>query len=519
MQVIFHRVLDVATLKAQLKANASTHRLVSLAGYGHPNYPKFAAIWHPSTGHPTQALLLDCRIDEVPGVIQDAAARSGMMPTIVTTTYGTSGGQSDIRWHFVLEESSVPFSALKFMHSADVDTFRNTLWSGPTETVPDYGVMSFDAIGVSSATPIAYTGLLYPKELPSVARGFTSAVVHSANTFVGFEQDRVTRAMRSGWCRPDIVVPAPFAAEPRLVAWAWRDDVFDEWPISMADPTYNGGAVVLGPFRMSQWTDWTAPLYYSPDWRPWRVAVSSFGYEDPVCCIVYTKRLVPLARSFEVVDARELDPPNRIDKFKLSPKSYAFGAGSLDWGRSPYERWEIRGLAEQRPERFTPQVLEVLPTADGTLPTLGSPPSLLSITAQGVTPARGRGAGHGLLEGKTVIPIGSGGTGGGFPGPGGTGNLPEPGQFGIHRYKVIDKWVRDRLETRGARSAQLAVARGGRLVINRGYTNGELGYPGEPAAQAPHGARERVQGLDRHGRDRPLDAARRQSGRARPAGR
>ncbi len=476
MDAIFLRELDTTTLKARLKLHAPSYRLVSLAAYGHPDSPKFAAIWHKSTGHPKQALLLDCSSDELPEVLETAALRAGMMPTIVTSNYGSFQAEeiTAVRWHFVLEASNVPFSALNFVQSVPYDSFLNAVWSGPTDTLPDYDVMSFDAIGLSFRKNVLFTALLYPKEKPSVARGMIATWLPKGASAGSFELDEITKGMRTGWCRPDIVVPAPFASQERLVVSAWRDDVFTAWPVSMADPNYKGGAAVVGPFKMSQWATATAGI--SDSWIPWRVSVSGYGYHDPVCCIVYARALQPLGRSFVVVDARAANPPDRIGTVSLpAVKVGSFGSGAAHWGASPYERWEMRALA-QRPAARVRRVAAALPTSDGTLPSERS----LSLTLSSASPAsdgqRVRGSLLALVGDGAAIPVGSGG-GGGFPGPQGSGNLPQPGPVGFNRYEALDAWVRERLETRGARSAQLAVARGGRLVINRGYTNGELGYP------------------------------------------
>jgi hypothetical protein len=80
---------------------------------------------------------------------------------------------------------------------------------------------------------------------------------------------------------------------------------------------------------------------------------------------------------------------------------------------------------------------------------------------------------------KTIIPTSGGGGGGG----GGSLLIPNSvldaggALLTAKRYLKLDAWVHERLETYGARSAQLVIVVGGRLVVCRGYVLAELGYP------------------------------------------
>jgi hypothetical protein len=68
-------------------------------------------------------------------------------------------------------------------------------------------------------------------------------------------------------------------------------------------------------------------------------------------------------------------------------------------------------------------------------------------------------------------------TGGGFDDDPVMSEGTQPGELAFNRYDRIDDWVRSRLEGSGARGAQVAIARGGKLVVSRAYTLAEEGYP------------------------------------------
>jgi hypothetical protein len=458
-------------------------RLVSLSAYGDPENPEYAAIWHHDPGHPTQALALRVKAGEL-GVIEEMWNTYGMLPTVVTAVYGPAAPGSDydiegsnVRWNFVFEKSPQLYSDMQFFHWVPYDTLYQAQRAGPPEgfqgsvfggssSAPDRDIVSFDVIRTESGT-VAYTGLLYPKTTPPVGTGLNTVNVTNPPGNATWENHSDTRALRSGWARPELAVPHPAGVGgERTVVTQWRDDVLGPWPSNMVDGSFTGGAVVVGPIGL--WNiqgahdDMTAKGYL-----PYRIAVSG-SWSEARACIVYARSTVVLERKFVVVDARDPSPPLRIGgKIKGAAKHRLFDALAPNQQGSWHTKSELRGL--------------------GGIGAFGQPrQSLLASRSNPSVGARSSARSfEGLLSAvrsvggfDEVYPVGGSTDGGLFGGSAGASASSAQGQnLPFNRYKKIDDWVRAHLESSGGRAAQVAIARGGKLVVSRAYTLAEHNCP------------------------------------------
>jgi len=468
-------------------------RCVSLAAFGHPEAPWFAAIWHYEEGRPYQEPLLNVSQDEVEDAIVQKHAETGMLPVLVTASYGDAGPAqwnevqhvTDIRYHFIFEETQLPLSSLRFLRRGTVDELLGMAWAGPSANLVDYDLASFDAIGNANdanASELRFTGLLYPKTLTSVATGVNySTITSSPFTLQEWEKIPLHQSLRRAWARPDQVVPSPYGpGADRLVLSSWRDDVYRPWPANMADPTYDGGAVVIGPRPFSTLSSSLSQfaIESGQDWVPRHIAVSGYGAieeNDPMFCMVLTARTHPLPRKFVVVDARDPSPPLQVEgKLHAAAKKRFFNMLPRQSARSRFEAWEEAGMGRRVGWRDAagriasldhrlrgPSDAEIaMPSAPGPLIERARPSDLLG-GFKTIIPTSGGGGGNGggsLLMPTSVLDAGA-------------------ALLTAKRYLELDAWVHERLETYGARSAQLVIAVGGRLVVCRGYVLAELGYP------------------------------------------
>ncbi|MBL9028528.1 MAG: serine hydrolase [Myxococcales bacterium] len=460
-------------------------RLVSLSAYGDPENPEYAAIWHHDPGHPTQALALRVKAGEL-GVIEEMWNTYGMLPTVVTAVYGPAAPGSDydiegsnVRWNFVFEKSPQLYSDMQFFHWVPYDTlyqaqrarlpgvpFQGSIFGGES-TAPDRDIVSFDVIRTESGTTV-YTGLLYPKTTPPVGTGLNTVNVTNPPGSATWENHSDTRALRSGWARPELAVPHPVGVDgERTVVTQWRDDVLGSWPSNMADGSFTGGAVVVGPFGL--WNiqgahdDMTAKGYL-----PYRIAVSGSWSEARVC-IVYARSTVPLERKFVVVDARDSSPPLRIGgQVKSAARHRLFDLLASRQQGDWHTRAEARGMS--RVEHSGP------PARGGTDRRIAARQGFHGRLPRPEALSTGQRHSPDLFD--DVYPAGGTASSDAFGGSGSASAESAQGQgVGFNRYHILDEWVREHMERTGARAAQLAIARGGRLVVSRAYTSAEHNYP------------------------------------------
>ncbi len=451
-------------------------RVVSLTAYGDPRDPRYGAIWHHAPGHAPQDFALSVRAGgPLDAVLLDKFA-DGMLPSIVTATAGPPVSPfspdayhvlgTDVRWGFVFDQNqgSLPYFALSFLHLSTFEELYAAQRHEPDTTLGPFGrsgdtsfdrdLLSFDGFAMQDGS-VRFTGLLYPKTTPPVGTGLNRVDVTNTPGTSTWEAHGDTLVLRSGWARPDQAVPYPVAAGGvRSVVAQWRDDVYAPYPSNMGTGTFTGGAVVVGPMSLDNLQGAHDDMS-AQGWIPHRVSVTG-TYPEARACVVYTRALAPLARTFVVVDARDPSPPKRVGQGKITevpPSKPFFDAFSYRTSTRGNDQEELKGL--------------------GGVDLLGAIGPVFEIGADlpRVEPGPPRsGAGDGLLPHPGDVTPFSGG-----------GMVPSDAQEALdlakpNRYATLDAWVRGRQETRGARAAQLAVGRGGRLVVNRAYTFAEKGY-------------------------------------------
>ncbi len=447
-------------------------RLVSLSAYGDPEDTRYAAIWHHHPAHPPQDFRLRMKFSELGNVIAERYA-AGMLPTVVTATSGPPVSYevlgTAVHWGMVFEQNvaALPLSALMFESTLTYEelysrqrqepgVMTQTPFGPSVDTSPDRDVVCFDGFGLENGET-RYSALLYPKANPVVGTGLNRVAVPEGAALDAWEADVRTKTLRRGWSRPEQAVPSPSASlGTRAVVTQWRDDVFAAYPKDMGDGTFTGGAVVVGPMPLDQMQA-AHDQVWAEGWIPHRVGITGVGAEARAC-VVYTRALQVLPRKFVVVDARDADPPTQVGASQLVelPRQPFFDAFAYRLSCRGNDAAELRGMID----------LEVL----GTPPSVEASNDTSGRASSRVASQRASRRRPGSFGAGDVQPYSSQGAPGWTP-------YQEPLVLGFQRYAKLDAWVRARLELWGARAAQLAIARGGRLVVNRAYTLAEAGYP------------------------------------------
>lgn len=437
-------------------------RMVSLAAYGDPEDPRYAAIWHYDPDHAPQRPVVRVPWDSVSQELASHYQEWGQLPISVSALYGAPDGGAagaNVSFSFIMEETSLPFAALDFRSAVEWEEVLDAVGADEDENGrPDKDLVGLDAVGFPDGS-VAWTALLYPK---TIASGLTSSFVADARNVSNlWEQHPDNAAVRRGWGVVDQVVASPYGAGgQRAVATLWRGDVFDEWPPDPTDGSFTGGTVVLGPIPISELQsghDYLTGLGYYPH----RVSVS--GADDPWVTVVYARATRPLGRKFVVVDARDPDPPKWVGGQIRTASSKRFFE-MLEQKR-PY--WG-HAAAEVRAQKASPgwaKRRQIILTPDLEIELANDLPAGPAVEAN-----RGRGLGALAGLGGDVYTVQGGGAFGSAP------SYTGPAFAFPNRYKILDQWVYVRMQQSGARAAQVAVARGGKLVIWRAYTWAEPGY-------------------------------------------
>lgn len=270
--------------------------------------------------------------------------------------------------------------------------------------------------------------------------------------------------MRKGLVRPELVVPAPI---PRLasvdslvlqrqVFTYWENDTLEPWPTKVLE--FTGGILVRGPMTFSQALK--AKQTVPPGYEPYRIAAKGHGRAKRFC-ILYAKRIQPLPRTRLVVSGPGANAPERMPPWKPKvppgglPQPPAPPPPPVDAREAPKFGSDRR--APRRAERLVsppgPQVPSLFDGGNKAPPIVLFPPLELP---------------------GDILLYGGDGPPGDQPNP----NLPD---FGLGLpppgyYDALDNYVFSMMYAVGARTAQLAIARAGKLVIVRTYTWAEENY-------------------------------------------
>jgi hypothetical protein len=432
--------------------------LASLAMYGEPSAPRFAAIWLPAPREVrprTFSLMAVNAAPPSPPPFVDA----GIFPTHV----GLTGSRSELGFRACvvyerfdgLSDVSVHFGAELGKGDLVLDDFALRHVRGLDACV--YTVLDTQRVGPyvfhARLPKRAYAAVLHRPLTIGTRRPrsslFAARSVTASDAFDGLALAPEHRAVLNGYMRGHKAVPDPLPSRgARTLTVQYQDDTLTPWPADLtADmaESFRGSTPIWGPLpRFNLETAYAWLKWKEGD--VWPIAIGANGSgEGARFCVTFAPRglFEPLHRHFVVVNGLD-EAPARISQ----PISDAFAVGSA----------------------VSSDALPDLPTQPGSIlsgswPTAAAPP--------------GAAPGISLLS-RVVARKGEKASGASSPSvglPAAAGGLAGHLESVREQLDGLDGAIRDSLHNEAARCAVLCIGRNGRLVLARAYTLAEVGHP------------------------------------------
>lgn len=419
--------------------------LASLAMYGEPFLPVFAAIWLPVESEVRERQFNLLPMGELP--TRANVTEGGNFWS--TTHIAVTGSLLVDNFCFIQVRERYPNGA---PHSQIVTRIATPAGSeGEPTLLREQRLQCVDfctfARGPSplmnnvSTTTRLYVGVFHPQYGPIAWQaGLGQHAVYdllefrAGDAFDGLSKAPEHRAVLNGYARASKAIPDPRTnqlsfthPEPtRNLLVHYQDDTFERWPNNgpwqvdfKADmsESFRGGTPVWGPIPISNLASAYEHLRNLASYDQWPIAIGTNGSGGSArACITFSRKgyFAPQPRKFYVVNGNE-DAPDRI--------AFQWG-GDVDLQTPAFGHFLHPAPSPQPPKPTPPR-----------RPSSRLPP--LEVDFDPV--ARAKNSAYYLNE--------------------------------------IDQSVRDRMIRRGVRAASLAVGRNGKLVLARGYTMGEFNYP------------------------------------------
>ena len=285
--------------------------LVSIAAYGRPSDPRYAAIWHTSTragGEPARFITESQPTnepEEAKNVATLAEWQYSISPVLVTATGDLrSHGELGVAttWVYVLHDlpgkggsGTVPTRGLVADTRALLlkELLPPPDASGNQSTEPD-GCSSLDVVWYTSIKPNGERGKPIQRFL-AVARGddktpydlFEASAnnlqLRIADTTFGVMQAPIMKKARGSYMRLHAAIPTPRKKSGyRTTMMHMKRDTYEAWPKDLKED-FACGTITDGPLRRSQLNSNFDERYYSQKLVPLEVRANGVGNDIRFC--------------------------------------------------------------------------------------------------------------------------------------------------------------------------------------------------------------------------------------------
>lgn len=416
-------------------AQAAGYYLKSLARYGSAGDSRWAAIFLPSPpGQPiNQRLVAESSVLDVQNHV-DEMAQEGFYPVGITAT-GGSGDAPHSLWFqqqagvFAVDVQMTVAAGLSWNEFQRAQT-------GFVTTADQAGanLHSIDIFRSGSSGGLFVSAIIHKN--PAV-RTLWNPILDEYDGSTWWSDPRYT-TMQRGWNRPEAVIPVSGPVlnlfEIPSVLTLWRGDTLEPWPADMNPDAFTGGTFSRGPLFVSTMVECVETLKAGGYW-PIHVGANGIG-GDARLCVTFAKsgQTQPLLRATAILSIR--------DPFEPQTMPLAQYAGP----KHPLASWHAMLAADNvLPESSSRSRIPRWQTPPGSSSGVGGTPPPQP------QPLPSSAAAEVALGDK----IGK--------------SLSKPDPFA--------QWLVELMRLKGARAAQLSVARNGRLVYSKAFTHAEPGYP------------------------------------------
>ncbi len=407
--------------------------LASVAMYGEPSSPRFAAIWLPV---PTEVRQRELRLydpNQLPLDLKAELSGTKRMPTQLGLTGGTH--EAGFRAFALIERFLTKQSwSLRFSNKLDMGALFDESGSYRVAHVSGLDHCAYHPDAAFSKPPqrIYALNLVTPSAHTPAPSVFN--ILELQTTTAGLPGTPEHRATLNGWCRAHQAIPdRGLTAGKRRVLVHYRDETFEPWPLDfrgdMAEK-FRGGTHVHGPVSLAGlgWFLDTAPGLH-PGLEMWPIAVGANGSDTFASfCVTLARKGKhrPLPRKFFVVADGNAPTPERTGVEKIAV-DLGTENHSSQWGK-------VAGAV----------------LGSDTTP-FGVGPGLLDKVA-GVDPGAAQPARR-------------------------TDGIYNATTLSRKILNEIDDSIREQMRKKGIRCATIGVAKNGQLVLVRTYTLAEARYP------------------------------------------
>lgn len=311
-----------------LDAEHADDSLASVAAYGRPKNPRYAAIWHSSPGTKRKRLILGVRTLAEPikasafgprGEFDPFQLSGPRLAPILVTATGDLRSQGELGVHttwvfetyerdgrggfpkdrgIVSEKLDDLLTTIRLQESNPVQSCHSldVVWyTRETDDGKRKVVQRFLAIGREDTTPF------------DVFSASTSPLSRIRDTAFGVWGADIMRKARGSYMRLHAAVPAPKKkGDFRECVMHMRRDTFETWPGDLQQD-FRCGAETDGPLRMSE-LQFIANARFAQDQIPLEVRANGVG-GDVRFCVTWAKRVEPKKRYFRLWSGTDPAPP------------------------------------------------------------------------------------------------------------------------------------------------------------------------------------------------------------------
>ena len=313
----------------------ASHALVSIAAYGRPSDPRYAAIWHPSAragGEPKRVILGNVGAAEPP-FAHDGLSLGGMgmlVPLLVTATGDVrSNGELGVHTTWVFEaypEDGLVAPRRRGIVASSLESLLEKLKAlesgeGERDGCGSVEMVCYKRAGsaneIKRYLAVANRADKTPYDLFEAKADV--AQLRIADNQFGVMEAPIMNKARGSYMRLHAAVPAPKNKDGhRATVMHMKRDTYEAWPANLEED-FACGTITDGPLRMSE-------LAFNYDVRselqnlvPLEVRANGVG-GDIRFCVTWAKKLKPKTRYFRLWSGAE-DAPPQIKLSFQQPKS------------------------------------------------------------------------------------------------------------------------------------------------------------------------------------------------------